>query len=110
MTSQTSLPYHGEDFCLIHGREHMRSTMGNPIPWCQACEDERLNPPADLSTFNLRRELIAAQRATSDPVRRDQLQILIEQCDRRDPGAVKAMARQAGVIDGTTRTMPFDRS
>lgn len=36
-----SYPYHGEDFCLIHGREHMRSAMGNPIPWCEACEDER---------------------------------------------------------------------
>ena len=36
-----SYPYHGEDFCLIHGREHMRSAMGNPIPWCEACEAER---------------------------------------------------------------------
>lgn len=36
-----SYPYNGEDFCLIHGREHMRSQMGNPIPFCQACEDER---------------------------------------------------------------------
>jgi hypothetical protein len=29
------------DFCLIHGREHMRSTMGNPIAWCEACENDR---------------------------------------------------------------------
>lgn len=36
-----SFPYHGEDFCLIHGREHMRFQMGNPIPWCAACEEER---------------------------------------------------------------------
>lgn len=36
-----SLPYHGEDFCIVHGREHMRSTMGNPIPWCNVCEGER---------------------------------------------------------------------
>ena len=36
-----SFPYSGEDFCIEHGREHMRYAMGNPIPWCQACEDER---------------------------------------------------------------------
>lgn len=33
-----SFPYHGDDFCLEHGREHMRSAMGNPIPYCEACE------------------------------------------------------------------------
>jgi hypothetical protein len=38
---QTSWPYSGEDFCITHGREHMRSAMGNPIPWCQVCEEER---------------------------------------------------------------------
>lgn len=36
-----SFPYSGEDFCIIHGREHMRSTMGNPIPWCEVCEERR---------------------------------------------------------------------
>lgn len=36
-----SRPYHGEDFCIEHGREHMRYALGHPIPWCQACEDER---------------------------------------------------------------------
>lgn len=30
-----------DDFCILHGYEHMRSTMGNPIPWCAACEDDR---------------------------------------------------------------------
>src|SRR4051812_2263160 len=30
-----------DDFCLIHGYEHMRSVMGNPIPYCEACEAER---------------------------------------------------------------------
>lgn len=35
-------PYRGtEDFCLIHGYEHMRSRMGDPIPYCEACERER---------------------------------------------------------------------
>jgi hypothetical protein len=28
----TTMAYWGEDFCLIHGREHMRSYTGNPIP------------------------------------------------------------------------------
>lgn len=64
-----------------------------------------INPPANLSTFNLRRRLKAEQRAASDPVLKEQLQILIEQCDLREPRA--AMAIQVGVIDGTTRTMPF---
>lgn len=36
-----SYPYQGEDFCIVHGREHMRSQMGNPIPFCEACESER---------------------------------------------------------------------
>ena len=39
--SQASIPYYGEDFCLIHGSEHMRSQMGNPIPFCEACELRR---------------------------------------------------------------------
>src|ERR1043166_2443351 len=49
---QTSTPYHGEDFCLIHGREHMRSTMGNPVPWCEACENTRAGaePLASVAT------------------------------------------------------------
>jgi hypothetical protein len=28
-----------DDFCLIHGYDHMKSQMGNPIPFCQACEE-----------------------------------------------------------------------
>lgn len=56
-------------------------------------------------TFNLRRKLIATQRATSDAKRKEQLQILIEQCSLPDPLA--AMGLQVGVIDGTTRTTPF---
>lgn len=30
-----------DDFCLIHGYEHMRFQFGNPIPYCNACEDEK---------------------------------------------------------------------
>lgn len=37
----TSYPYYGEDFCLVHGFDHMRSQIGNPIPFCQACEEDR---------------------------------------------------------------------
>lgn len=40
-TMTYSRPYHGEGFCLVHGREHMRYAIGHPIPWCQECEDER---------------------------------------------------------------------
>lgn len=31
--------YCGEDFCLTHGTLAMRSRMGDPIPFCQACEE-----------------------------------------------------------------------
>lgn len=65
-----------------------------------------LHVPASLDTFNMRRALIAKRNATSDPVRKEQLQILIEQCDLREPAA--AMAKQIGVIDGTTRATPFE--
>lgn len=34
-----TMAYYGEDFCITHGRDHMRSYMGNPIPFCQACEE-----------------------------------------------------------------------
>lgn len=30
-----------DDFCLIHGYEHMKAQLGNPIPYCEACENER---------------------------------------------------------------------
>jgi hypothetical protein len=34
-----------DDFCIIHGYEHMKSQMGNPIPFCQACEDSMTKEP-----------------------------------------------------------------
>ena len=61
--------------------------------------------PANFDLYHARRALIAKRNAASDPVRKEQLQILIEQCDLREPAA--AMARQVGVIDGTTRTTAF---
>jgi hypothetical protein len=27
-----------EDFCIIHGRERMKSLFGHPIAFCEACE------------------------------------------------------------------------
>lgn len=30
-----------DDFCLIHGYEHMKTQFGNPIPYCEACENDR---------------------------------------------------------------------
>lgn len=33
-----------DDFCIIHGYDHMKSQMGNPIPFCQACEDTMKEP------------------------------------------------------------------
>jgi hypothetical protein len=53
-----SYPYHGGDFCLIHGCEHMRSTMGNPIPWCEACEEER----ESHSTSNIKAEYTMSEK------------------------------------------------
>lgn len=34
-------PCRTDDFCLIHGSERMVSELGNPIPFCEACEAER---------------------------------------------------------------------
>lgn len=42
-----------DDFCLIHGYEHMRFQFGNPIPYCEACENERsVIVPARNKTMN----------------------------------------------------------
>jgi len=30
-----------DDFCLIHGYEHMKTQWGNPIPYCGACDEGR---------------------------------------------------------------------
>lgn len=44
-----------DDFCITHGYDHMRSQMGNPIPYCRACEEENvktieLDIPTDAKT------------------------------------------------------------
>jgi hypothetical protein len=33
-------PHHGEEFCTIHGQEHMVEEFGNPIQYCEKCEEE----------------------------------------------------------------------
>lgn len=33
-----------DDFCIIHGTEFMRSKMGNPVSYCDACENAREAP------------------------------------------------------------------
>lgn len=30
-----------DDFCLIHGYEHMRRRFGDPIPYCDECDRQR---------------------------------------------------------------------
>lgn len=30
-----------DDFCVEHGYEFMKSVMGNPVPYCTACDDEQ---------------------------------------------------------------------
>jgi hypothetical protein len=40
-----------EDFCLIHGFEHMRRRFGHPIAYCAECErepDEDDDPPCEV--------------------------------------------------------------
>lgn len=32
-----------DDFCITHGYDYMTSKPGNPIPYCEACE-ENLEP------------------------------------------------------------------
>lgn len=38
MTTFSAQP---DDFCLVHGRDHMRTRPGDSISFCQACEGER---------------------------------------------------------------------
>lgn len=33
-----------DDFCPTHGYEHMKSQFGNPVSYCDACEQERERP------------------------------------------------------------------
>lgn len=48
MTERVTLTGCGsDDFCLIHGYEYMRSRMGDPIPYCQACEQGCNYPNCD---------------------------------------------------------------
>ncbi len=52
-----------DDFCITHGYDHMCSQMGNPIPYCRACDGEEnmktieLDIPADAKT-RVRRNVI----------------------------------------------------
>lgn len=36
-----------DDFCLIHGYDRMVSVAGNPIPFCEACEEQDAAERAD---------------------------------------------------------------
>lgn len=60
-----SYPYEGEDFCITHGREHMRSQMGNPIPFCELCETDRQNTEREADISTLWQELIDKDDRTS---------------------------------------------
>jgi hypothetical protein len=44
----TTFPCRTDDFCVEHGYEHMRSRLGDPIPYCQACEDARVYHEEDI--------------------------------------------------------------
>lgn len=46
----TRFPCRTDDFCLIHGSEHMVSEPGNPIPFCTACADEKDEEPEHPKT------------------------------------------------------------
>lgn len=36
-----------DDFCLEHGYEFMKSDFGNPIPYCERCDQERQMPTSE---------------------------------------------------------------
>src|SRR5688500_7994290 len=55
-------PHHGEDFCLLHGREHMREEIGNPIPYCAKCDKT-------VSEVGAADHYIAEQRAEIERLR-----------------------------------------
>jgi hypothetical protein len=39
--------YQGDDFCIIHGRDYMVQEFGNPIPFCEECEEEAMPKEAE---------------------------------------------------------------
>jgi hypothetical protein len=41
----TTFPCRSDDFCLEHGYEHMRSSLGTPVCFCEACEREAEKAP-----------------------------------------------------------------
>jgi hypothetical protein len=69
-----SFPYYGEDFCLVHGREAMRSQMGNPIAFCEACEEDKTVPRGQNGVCACGRETMDGVRckygATHQPLLR----------------------------------------
>jgi hypothetical protein len=40
-------PCRTDDFCTIHGVEWMVTKMGNPVPFCEACEGEEEAMPKE---------------------------------------------------------------
>lgn len=42
-----------DDFCPIHGYEHMQQQFGNPIPHCEQCETERMMFKFDMTEDDL---------------------------------------------------------
>jgi hypothetical protein len=64
-------------------------------------------PGADFSLYHARRDLTAKRNATSDPVKREQINLLVEQMesfDKAEPerkaSLTKAIEIQLGVIRG----------
>ena len=48
----TTVPCRSDDFCLIHGYDHMQSRMGDPIQYCAVCEDEKELCTCRMSSVN----------------------------------------------------------
>lgn len=62
--------------------------------------------PADFSLYHTRRDLIAKRNATSDPVKREQINVLIGMIEAFDKasderyGLAKAIERQVKIVAG----------
>lgn len=44
-------PSRSDEFCVIHGYEHMRSRFGDPVAYCAECEREREIAEANSPTI-----------------------------------------------------------
>ena len=89
-----TMAYCGEDFCLVHGRDHMRSYMGNPIPFCAECETDKSDKIEVVRTSLFTGAIKAMTRAQRQDLAGKVYRFICE----RDPFGDQFSAREADIV------------